>query len=259
MNTQPASSSPTLVLLHAFPLTSAMWEPQHLLAEHIPIHTPDFPGFGAAPGLDEEQFSMKLCARLIGEDLETRGIERAVICGLSMGGYVAFECWRLFPERIAGIILADTKASPDNDEGRRKRYDAVERIGRGEYAAYLDELFGSVLSEKTVRDHPEVKERIHAIASGVLPESAIAALLGMAARADSSDLLPSITVPTALIFGEDDRTTTVEEGKAMASALPDARLRTIAGAGHLSNMERPDEFNDAVMEACERMRVIGGR
>jgi pimeloyl-ACP methyl ester carboxylesterase len=246
MTMQQPSSSPTLVLLHAFPFTSAMWEAQRPLADRFPMVTLDFPGFGDEPGIDEEMLSMKRCAEFVEGELEGRGIERAILCGLSMGGYVAFECWRRFPEKIAGLILADTKATADTDEGRQKRYDAAERIGRGEYRAYVDELLDGLLTNETRSSRPDVVERVRAIAASILPETAIAALLGMASRSDSTPLLPSITVPTLLIFGEKDGVTKVGEGRTMAAAIPNARLVTIAGAGHLSNIERPGEFNEAV-------------
>jgi len=249
-----STSRPTLVLIHAFPLNSAMWEPQReALAEHAEIITPDLPGFGNEPRLDGEEFSMALAAQFIGHELDARNIGRCVIGGLSMGGYVAFQCWRLFGERITGLILADTKASADTEETRNGRYKAVERIGAGEYDAYIDETIEKLLSANTRRERPQAEQAVRKIIRSSQPESLAPPLLGMAGRPDSTPLLPTIDVPTALIFGEDDAITSVEEGRKMAETIPDARLTIVKNAGHLSNIENPEEFNAAVMNLLQRV------
>lgn len=247
-------SQPTLVLIHAFPFDSRMWGPQRTgLGEAFDIYTPDLPGFGGSPRLDGEELSMELAARFVQRELDARKIDRCVIGGLSMGGYVSFECWRLFPERIAGLILADTKASADTEEARNKRFEAAEQIGHGGYGEYVEGLLEKLLSKKTTDERPEIAQAVRDIALSVLPETAIAALLGMAGRSDSTSILPSISVPTALIFGEDDAITTVDEGKKMASAIPDAKLTILPKAGHLANIENAAGFNEAVLEVMDRV------
>ncbi len=252
MNTRNASR-PTLLLLHAFPLHSAMWEPQGSLADRAELYAPDFPGFGYEPGLDGESFTMEMAAQFIHQQLDARGIDRCVICGLSMGGYVALACWRMFPERIAGLILADTKASADTEDARKARYDGVERIGRGDFDGYIDETLGKVLAEQTRASQPDVVRAVKHIAFGSPSESAVGALLGMAARPDSTPLLSTISVPTALIFGEHDAVTSIDEGKKMAGMIPGAELTIIEEAGHLSNLENPDAFNRAVLALLDRV------
>lgn len=247
---ETTSERPTLLLLHAFPLNGSMWEPlRRELQAHADVLTPDLPGFGAAPGLDEESFTMEQAARHVEGLLDAHDIRRCVLGGLSMGGYIALECWRLFPERISGMILADTKATPDDEEGRRVRYAAAERIGRGEYAEYVEEQLERLLSEKARDERPELVDRVRGMMLATIPESAVAGLLGMASRRDSTELLATIDVPVALIFGERDAVTKLEEGRRMAEAIPEATLTTIAGAGHLSALENPEEFARAVTEA----------
>jgi pimeloyl-ACP methyl ester carboxylesterase len=194
---------------------------------------------------------MAAVARVVESELDARGIERCVLGGLSMGGYVAFECWRLFRPRIAGLILADTRAAADDEKTRAGRYDAVERIGRGEVEGVLEDQLKKLLSEKTRSGRSDVTDAVRAIMRRTVPTSLIAAQLGMAARRDSGDLLSGIDVPVALIFGEEDAITTVEEGKRMAAEIPDARLTLVPGAGHLSNLEMPAEFNRAVLSLVE--------
>jgi pimeloyl-ACP methyl ester carboxylesterase len=243
------SNHPTLVLIHAFPFDNSMWEPQRAaLAGSVDLYTPDLPGFGAQSRLDGESFSMELAARFVQGELNARGIDRCILGGLSMGGYVAFECWRLFPEKIAGMILADTKASADSEEARKGRYAAVERIAGGDYHGYIEELLGKLLSEKTRRDRPDVVDHVRSLALATLPETAMAALLGMAVRNDSTDLLPTIDVPTLLIFGEDDAITTIEEGRTMEEKIPNATLKLVKNAGHLANVEGAEEFDRAILD-----------
>lgn len=244
----------TLLLIHAFPLHGGMWTPQRTaLAGHADILTPDLPGFGTEPRLDGEEFSMELAARFIEEHLATRNIERCVIGGLSMGGYIAFQCWKLFPERIAGLILADTKASEDTAEAREGRYKAMEKIGAGQYDAYIDELMGKLLAESTRNERPDVEARVKSLIHESQQESLSPALLGMAGRPDSTPLLSTIDVPVALIFGEHDAITTTDEGHKMAEAIPNAELTIVKNAGHLSSMENPGEFNAAVIKLLERV------
>ncbi len=245
---------PTLVLIHAFPLHSGMWrEQQRALADIADVVTPDLPGFHHAPGLDEESFTLERIARHLRHELEAKGIDRCIIGGLSMGGYIAFEFFRQFPEKVCGLLLADTKAAADTDEARKGRYASVEKIGHGDFDAFAEGMMEKLLAEKTRRENPELVEQVRRMMYDSPPESAVAALLGMSIRRDSTELLPTINVPTALIFGEHDAVTTVDEGKMMAEAIPDARLHIVKNAGHLSNLENPAEFNAAVTELLERV------
>lgn len=243
---------PTLVFVHAFPLQSAMWQPQqNAFGDDVRVFAPDLPGFGGQARLDGETFSMKLAARFVQRELDANKIDRFILAGLSMGGYIAFECWRLFGDRIDGMILADTRATPDSQEARAGRYAAAERIGRGDFAEWAEELLGNLLSPATLRDKPDLVDVVRRIIHSSPPESAVAALLGMAQRNDSTSLLSEINVPVSVIVGEDDRIISVAESRAMASEMPNATFTSIAGAGHLSNLENHDAFNTAVKKLLE--------
>lgn len=246
--------NPTLVLIHAFPLHGGMWEPQRsALSGAVDIYAPDLPGFGSAPGLDDQIFTMRLAARFVQRELESRGIRRCIIAGLSMGGYIAFECWRLFPEMIAGLLLADTRATPDTAEGRMGRFAGMDRIGAGDFSGFAEDLLTKLVAPTTRESRPELMDAIRKLIHSSTPESSVSALLGLAGRADSTPLLPTITVPTALVFGAEDVITPVADGRAMLSQIPGATLTEIAGAGHLSNLERPDEFNAALRALIGRV------
>ncbi|MEP7217886.1 MAG: alpha/beta hydrolase [Bacteroidota bacterium] len=244
----------TLVLLHAFPLCSVMWEPQRRAFEGtVPLYLPDLPGFGTESRLDGERFSMKLAARFIQHELDARKIDRCVLGGLSMGGYIAFECWRLFPERIAGMILADTRASSDTGEGRSKRFDSVVRIGQGDFPGFVEDTLKMLLAKETWNNHPEVVEVARILMRTTDPQSVIEAQLGLAERPDSTATLGTITVPTAVIAGRHDAIVPIDEAREMAAAIPGAGFTIIERAGHLSNLENPEDFNAAVLGLLARV------
>ena len=247
-------ASPTLVLIHAFPMHSGMWILQReAFRDVLKVYTPDLPGFASEPPLNQESFSMKDGAAFIKKHLEIRGIERCILGGLSMGGYIAFECWRLFPEKIAGLLLADTRASADSDEARKGRYSAIERIERGGYIEFADTLLRKLVSDHTRNHEPEVVDALRSIMHHAHTPAVIQALRGMAERHDSQDLLSTISVPVQLVFGENDSVTPIEEGEKMCREIPDAKLTRIAKAGHLTNIEQAEAFNRAVDELIARV------
>lgn len=238
-------------------MSSAMWAPQRTgLGGSIDLYTPDLPGFGGAPGLDEEGFSMARVALYVESELDARGIERCVLGGLSMGGYVTLACLRTMRDRIAGIVLADTRAAADDDETRKGRFAAMERIGAGEYQSYCETLLVKLLAESTRRTRPDIVESVRRYMLDVHPETAAAALMGMAVRPDSRELLSVIDVPTAVIVGEHDAITRVEEARSMCDAISGATLHVIANAGHMSNIENAEAFNEAVTELMSRVTSV---
>lgn len=233
-----------LLLLHAFPLDARMWAPR---GDAAAIVAPDLPGFGTAPMPEGGVLTMERAARAALEALDEAGMSRAVVCGLSMGGYVAFELWRTARQRVAGLVLANTRAEPDTDEARE---------GRRRLAARLREE-GNVLAEDPpplLSEHasPELRERVWAIIASQSPQAIAAAALGMAERPDSRPDLPTIDVPTLVITSDGDRLIPPEVSSPIAEAVPAAELAVIRGAGHLSNLERPDEFDALVRDFRER-------
>lgn len=231
-----------LILVHGYPLDHTMWEPQFAALSAVRrIIAPDLAGFGAtgAPGHESLDGHADDLAAL----MDHLGIERAVVGGLSMGGYIAFAMWRRHPSRIAGLILACTRAGADSEAGRAGRYQSalsIESSGMGPVAtAMLPKLLTSGAPA-------DVQATVDAMVRRQPPEGAIAALKAMAARPDSTPDLAGITVPTLVIAGEEDAIIPLAEAQTMAAAIPGAQLVPIPGAGHLANMEEPGAFNAAV-------------
>lgn len=244
-----------LLLLHAFPLDSTMWEPQvGALSEEVTVVAPDLPGFGSAPSAGPIM-SMEAAAAAAAGALEDAGVDRAVVCGLSMGGYVAFALWRRHRERVAGLVLANTRPGADDDAGKERRRALAARL-REEGSGFLVESPGPLLSEHAP---PELWARVRDIVRRQPAASIAAASLGMAERPDSTPDLAGIDVPTLVIASTGDTLIPQSATAPMAEQIPGATLVTIDGAGHLSNLEAAGEFTRALRDHLARCGVGGSR
>jgi 3-oxoadipate enol-lactonase len=232
-----------LLLIHAFPLDASMWDGQvETFADRLPVVAPHLPGFGGtAPAGDV--MTMRQAAERCIEELDTAGVQRAVVCGLSMGGYVAFELWRMARGRIIGLVLANTRAEPDAPEGAAKRRDLAARL-LAEGSAFLVEAPPPLLSDAAPG---ELRQRVRSVIAAQAASAIAAASLGMAERPDSTPELETIDVPALIITSSDDTLIPPEITSPMAGRISGASLEVIEGAGHLSNLEAPARF-DALIE-----------
>lgn len=236
-------TGPVLVLLHAFPLDSGMWQDQcRAFADGYRVIAPDLPGFGgsaASPGLTIES-----AADVVAELLDHLGVnERVAVCGLSMGGYVALAFARLYPQRLRALILADTKPDPDDDAAREVRNAMIAAVSSKGPQAVIDKLLPKLLAAGTQQTRPEVAQQVRAIAERQSTQGIVAALEALRDRPDAAASLPHISVPTLVIVGEEDQVTPVDKAEAMSRAIPDCRLSVLPACGHLSNIENPNAFN----------------
>jgi 3-oxoadipate enol-lactonase len=232
-----------LLLLHAWPLDAGMWEPQLTSAPvGLQIAAPNHPGFGdSAPAGDV--MTMAAAADRALAALDDVGIERAVVCGLSIGGYIAFELWRRARERIAGLVLANTRAVADTPEAAGGRRALAERLlAEGNFLA--DDPPGLLAPDAP----EELRQRVQAMIAAQPAEAIAAAALGMAERPDSTPDLAGIDVPTLVVTATADQLIAPDVSAAMAARIPQARLETIDGVGHLSNLEAPEAFGRLLWE-----------
>lgn len=238
-----------LVLIHGHPFDRTMWAPQtEAFAASRRVMVPDLRGYGASPVVPGTT-PLARFAQDIAELLDALEVRHFVLAGLSMGGQIAMDCYRQFPERIRGLVLADTFPDPETAEGRRVRAAMAERLLREGMRGYADEVL-----ERMVAPYagPEVKAHVHRMMAAAPPEGAAAALRGRAERPDYRGLLTRVTVPALVVVGADDTFTPVSDAEAMHAALPDSTLCVIEGAAHLPNLERPVEFNEALTEFLSR-------
>jgi pimeloyl-ACP methyl ester carboxylesterase len=236
-----------VVFIHGFPLNRTMWEPQvtALVAEFRCI-TIDMRGFGGSA--EAPPYSMDRYADDIAAVLDTLGIERAVICGCSMGGYIAFAMWRRHRARVRALVLADTRAGADTveiAERRRMMIEAAETQG----ATAIANMQIPGLVGKTTRDkRPDIYDAMHRMMAQTEVPGIIGALEALMARPDSTPTLATIDVPTLIVVGDEDVITPVSEARAMHAAIAGSRLEILKQAGHLSNVERPAAFNTVMSE-----------
>ena len=238
-----------LVLLHAFPLDGRMWAPQvEALAGTYQVIVPDLRGFGAAKDQAVEEAGMDLLADDVARLLDDRGLDRVVLGGLSLGGYVALALLRHHADRVSGLVLLDTKATADGDQARGDRLAMAERV-QAEGVGFVPEVMLPKLLGETSREHrPELVDKVAALIREQAPEAIAGAQRGMAARSDTTDVLASIQVPTLVITGEEDAVTGPEVGRDLAAAIPGARFLLVEEAGHLSNLEQPEIVNEALLD-----------
>lgn len=239
-----------VVLLHAFPLNGRMWEPQEeLLASGRRVITPDYPGFGRSAGVAlPAQPDVGFYAGQLRELLDRLELDRVVLGGISMGGYVAFAALRLFPERVSGLLLANTRPDPDPEEAREGRDHAIRRVAEEGVGVLPGLYLERLLSRQTLEERPGVVAKVEDMISESSPDGVVAALGALRERPDSTPVLGEIEVPALVIGGAEDALSGPEVMSQMAARIPGSRHVTLSGAGHLSNLEAPEEFNAALEE-----------
>jgi len=237
-----------VLFLHAFPLNRNMWEGELttlLSEERYRLVALDWPGFGESD-IAADVSTMELFGDCVAGLMDRLGMQSAVLCGLSMGGYAAFAFLRKYPQRVAGLMLADTRPGADMPEVQANR-ENVARIAETQgTSAIADMQTPRMLSEYTRQHHPEVELRVRQMINAATPRGIAAASRGMAQRADSTDLLAGIACPTLVVVGEQDTLTPPDVARDYAAKIPGALFVTIPYAGHLSNLEQPEAFVQAI-------------
>lgn len=237
-----------VVLLHAFPLNGRMFEPQmEVLSGERRVVAPDYPGFGRSPRTPAQP-DVRYYAEGVLRLLDHLGLERVVLGGVSMGGYVAFGCLRLFPERVSGLILANTRPDPDSQEMRENRKNMARRVAEEGVEVLIELQMERLLARDTLENDEAVVEKVQAMILESSPNGVVAALGAMRDRPDSTSLLGEIEVPTLVIGGEEDGISSPDVMGAMAQKIPGSRHVTLPRAGHLSNLESSEDFNAALKE-----------
>jgi 3-oxoadipate enol-lactonase len=240
MRYEEVGSGPAVLLVHAFPLSGAMWRHQvAALRDRYRVIVPDLRGFGgtdAPPG----NYSMDQHVDDLAALLEYLGAGSAALVGLSMGGYISLAFWRRYQDKVAALVLADTRAGADSVEGR---------AGRETNARLAEEQGAAAIAEKMIPGlvapgaSQAVRDELRGLILATSPVGIAGALRGMAARPDSTPDLASIRVPTLVVVGNEDGLTPPAEAEMIHKGVGGSSLAHISGAGHLSNLEQPEAFN----------------
>ena len=243
-----------LLLLHAFPLDSSMWDGQvAAFGDQLTVVAVELPGFGAS-GESLDVMTMDAAAEAGLKALDAAGVERAVVCGLSMGGYAALAFHRNHRDRVAGLVLANTRSSADDDAGKERRKGLADRL-KAEGSQFLVDGPPPLLSGDASE---ELWGQVKGIIAKQRPEAIAAGSLGMGARPDYTADLAGIDVPTLVIASTGDALIPADATTPMASQVPGADLELIQGAGHLSNLEAPADFNRVLGAHLEKCGVLNG-
>jgi pimeloyl-ACP methyl ester carboxylesterase len=243
-----------LLLIHGFPLNSQMWEPQiRSLSNQASVLAPDLRGHGDSEPV-EGPYSMDMLADDCISLLDALDIEQpAVVCGLSMGGYITLAFYRRHPDRVRGLILAATRAGADSPEGKANRDKAIAKAKEEGTTAIASSMLPKMLAPKTYESKPDLVEHVDNIMTSTSVPGIVGALEGMKQRPDSTPLLGNINVPTLILHGEDDQLIPAQDAQEMHAAIADSSLNLISNAGHLLNLEQPEKFNHLVREFVENL------
>lgn len=243
---------PAVLFLHAFPLGMFMWDAQAeaLRQSHTVVRFDDR-GFGASPPGDA-LLTMERIADDAAALLDDLGIARAVVAGCSMGGYAALAFVRRHPDRLRGLVLQDTRAGADNEEGRKGRAELAEKVLREGAQAAADAFLPRLLGRTTQETRKDLVEALRARILATSPRGIADALAGLAARADSTPTLREVRVPTLVVVGEEDVLTPPAEAEALAAGIAGAQLEIVPRAGHLANLEAPAAYDQALARFLAR-------
>jgi 3-oxoadipate enol-lactonase len=239
---------PAVLFLHGYPFDKSMWSEQvgAMKAAGFRAIAPDLRGLGETES-SGELATMDEMARDAAALLDQLRVEQAVVCGLSMGGYVAFEFMHLFPTRVRGLVLAGTRAPADNEQEKAGREQQVQTMLRAGMVPISIATLPKLLALRTLAEKPDVVKRVRALMVGSDPKGAAAAQRGMAARRDYTEDLPKINVPTLIIVGREDSIRPVADAEFMHRGISDSRLEIIDDAAHMTNMEQPEGLNKALL------------
>ncbi|MBL8604089.1 MAG: alpha/beta fold hydrolase [Myxococcales bacterium] len=242
----------TVVLVHSFPLDASMWAPQiaALEAFGVRVLAPNLPGFGDAPLPRDTDPSLDVYVDALLARLDAEGIARAVFVGLSLGGYVVLRLAARALSRVEGLVLCDTRAGGDAPTVRAARVVNLALVRSRGSLGLIEKLLPGLVAPETGE---AVRQTLVTMAARQSPEAVSFALLAMRDRPDATPTLGALRVPALVMVGAHDAITPPDEHQRLAEALPDAAWVVLDGAGHMSNLEQPEAFNDALVRYLEAL------
>jgi len=232
-----------VVFIHGFPFSHEMWGPQiSIMPNNFYAISYDVRGHGASD-IGDGQFTIELFVDDLIALLDHLFIKKAILCGLSMGGYIALRTFERHPERVSGLILCDTKSESDTDAAKIKRTATMKAVKTAGVPAFAEDFVKSVFGEETFRRNPSVISFIKQIICANSPRGICGTLLALASRTDTTSVLSSLTLPTCIMVGEYDKLTTPVDAQVMHTRIAGSELHILPHAAHMSNLENTQEFN----------------
>ncbi len=249
-----AGAGKPVLLVHGFPLDHDMWSAQtEFLVSRYRVIAPDLRCFGESPAAMGTVTMEQMADDLAGLLSTLQVTEPIVFCGLSMGGYVAWQFWRKYPSRLRALVLCDTRSQADSAETVQSRQKMIDHVLRAGTQFVSDAMLPKLFAQDTFKRAPQLVEAVRQKILAARPESVAAAIRGLTARPDVTGQLGSIRLPTLVVVGEHDIISPPAEMQAMAAAIPGARCVVLPDAGHMSPLENPTAFNAELgrfLEVC---------
>jgi 3-oxoadipate enol-lactonase len=245
-----------ILFVHGFPLDHSMWKGQiEGLSADYRVIAPDLRGFGQSD-ISEGIVEMSQFADDLAALLDYLRISETALCGLSMGGYIAFEFWRKYAKRLRALILCDTRAANDAPEAAANRKILAEKVLREGSHVVGETMIPRLFSPDTLQNRPHLADDSRRIINRTDPRGIAAAALGMARRADFTAELPNIRCPALLTVGQDDVITPAAEMQGIAKAIPNARFKIIPRAGHMAPLEQTAAVNGAIECFLRQIKIV---
>jgi 3-oxoadipate enol-lactonase len=247
------STALPIVLIHAFPLNHEMWEPQiKRLQSQFRVITYDVRGHGKSAIGDGQYMLEFFVDDLIGL-LDFLRMNKVILCGLSMGGYIALRTVERDPERVSALVLADTQSRQDSNESRLKRAAAINSLKMKGLKPYADDFVKGAFAPENFNGKPDAVEKVRQIIQSNMTLGIAGALLALATRTDTTESLSKIKIPTLIFVGDNDTITPISLSKEMHDRITSSEMHIIEHAGHMSNLENPDQFNEYVLNFLNKL------
>ena len=235
-----------IIFIHGFPLSKATWQPQmDFLKKHHRVIAYDIRGFGNS-SLGNEVISIDLFATDLVQFMDALDIKKAIVCGLSMGGYIIMNAVSRFPERFEAIVLSDTQCIADSSENKEKRYKTIEQIEKEGLEKFAEAFVQNLFSKETIEKNKQVVEETKKLILKTSPKTVTATLKALAERRETCTNLKMINIPALILCGKDDVVTPLSQSELLNNSISNSTLQPIEKAGHLSNLEQPDVFNEHI-------------
>lgn len=248
-----------IIFLHGFPFDKSMWQGQlDFLKSSYRVIACDIRGFGKSTD-EKSPLSIDLFADDLITFMDQLSIEKAIVCGLSMGGFITLNAHQRFPDRFEALILADTQCIADTPEVKEKRYDAIREIEVNGVANFNEGFIKKVLHKDSFTSKKELVEELRSVVFSNSEHIIQQGLVALAERSETCSTLNKINIPTLIICGREDIVTPLAQSEAMKESIPGATLQIIENTGHVSNLEQADEFNTHLLDFLTALNVVGNQ